>query len=239
MPTYWKKREYLGHTVNFKTHRLSYKHKKKIDYPPDQWLFFKDTHETIIDEETFTLVQELRKNKRRPTRTGKTNMFSGIVRCADCGAKMYYCTTNQYTARQDYFVCSNSRYNSKEACDAHYIRAVVLEEGVLRHLQLVLSCIGQYEDAFRRYLSAKKDAEMKKELSAKRKALQKAESRLTELDKLFKRIYEDMVNGRLSESRFQMLFDDYEREQADLRVTIEQLSKEITEQENQATTLTS
>ena len=147
---------------------------------------------------------------------------------------MYYCTTNQYTARQDYFVCSNSRYNSKEACDAHYIRAVVLEEGVLRHLQLVLSCISQYEDAFRRYLGAKKDAEMKKELAAKRKALQKAENRLTELDKLFKRIYEDMVNERLSESRFQMLSDDYEREQADLRVTIEQLSKEITEQENQA-----
>ena len=232
-----EKREYLGHTVNFKTHRLSYKHKKKIDYPPEQWLIFKDTHEAIIDEETFARVQELRKNKRRPTRTGKTNMFSGIVRCADCGAKMYYCTTNKYTARQDYFICSNSRYNSKEACDAHYIRAVVLEEGVLRHLQLVLSCIGQYEDAFRRYLGAKKDAEMKKKLAVKRKALQKAENRLTELDKLFKRIYEDMVNGRLSESRFQMLSDDYEREQADLRVTIEQLSNEITEQENQATNI--
>ena len=150
---------------------------------------------------------------------------------------MYYCTTNQYTARQDYFVCSNSRYNSKEVCDAYYIRAVVLEEGVLRHLQLVLSCISQYEDVFRQYLGAKKDTEMKKELAAKRKALQRAESRLAELDKLFKRIYEDMVNGRLSESRFQMLSDDYEREQADLRVTIEHLSKEITKQENQATNI--
>ena len=78
---------------------------------------------------------------------------------------------------------------------------------------------------------------MKKELAIKRKALQKAENRFTELDKLFKRIYEDMVNGRLSESRFQMLSDDYEREQADLRVTTEQLSKEITEQENQATNI--
>ena len=78
---------------------------------------------------------------------------------------------------------------------------------------------------------------MKKELLAKRRALQKAENRLTELDKLFKRIYEDMVNGRLTESRFQMLSDDYEREQADLRVMIEKLSKEITEQENQATNI--
>ena len=101
----------------------------------------------------------------------------------------------------------------------------------------MLSCISQYEDSFRLHLGAKKDAEMKKELSAKRKALQKAENRLTELDKLFKRIYEDMVNDRLSESRFQMLSDDYEREQADLRVTIEQLSKEIAGQENQATNI--
>ena len=142
-----------------------------IKYPPEQWLIFKNTHEAIIDEEIFERVQELRKNKRRPTRTGKTNMFSGIVRCADCGARMYYCTTNKYTARQDYFVCSNSRYNSKEACDAHYIRAVVLEEGVLRQLQLVFSCVSQYEDAFRWYRGAKQDAEITKELAAKRKAL--------------------------------------------------------------------
>ena len=164
-------------------------------------------------------------------------MFSGIVRCADCGEKMYYCTTNQFEARQDFFVCSTSRIKGKEICGTHYIRAVVLEEGVLRHMQLVLSCISQYEEAFRRYLGAKKDAEMKKALAAKRKVLQKAENRLTELDKLFKRIYEDMVNGRLTESRFQMLSDDCEREQTDLRVTIEKLSKEITEQENQATNI--
>ena len=230
-----EKQEYLGHTVNFKTQKLSYKSKKKINTPPEQWKIFRDTHEAIIDEDTFIRVQELRRNKRRPTRTGKTNMFSGIVRCADCGEKMYYCTTNQFEARQDFFVCSTSRIKGKEVCGTHYIRAVVLEEGVLRHLQLVLSCISQYEEAFRRYLGAKKDAEMKKELLAKRRALQKAENRLTELDKLFKHIYEDMVNGRLSESRFQMLSDDYEREQAELRVTIEQLSKGITEQENQAT----
>ena len=229
-----EKREYLGHTVNFKTHRLSYKHKKKIDYPPEQGLIFKNTHEAIIDEETFALVQELWKNKRHPTRTGKTTMFSGIVRCADCGEKMYYCTTNQFEARQDYFVCSTSRIKGKEICAPHYIRAVVLEEGVLRQLQLVFSCISQYEDAFRRYLGAKKDAEMKKELATKRKALQKGKNRLTELDKLFKCIDEDMVNGCLSESRFLMLSDDYEREQADFRVTMEKLSKESAEQEKQA-----
>ena len=104
-----EKQEYLGHTVNFKTQKLSYKGKKKINTPPGQWKIFRGTHEAIIDEDTFTRVQELQKNKSRPTRTGKTNMFSGIVRCADCGEKMYYCTTNHFEARQDFFVCSTSR----------------------------------------------------------------------------------------------------------------------------------
>lgn len=102
----------------------------------------------------------------------------------------------------------------------------MLDEGIFRHLHLVISCIGKCEDVFRRFLGAKKSAETKKKLA-------KAEKRLVELDKLFKRFYEDMVNERLSESRFQMLFDDYEREQANLSATINQLNTEISEQESQ------
>ena len=100
-------------------------------------------------------MQEIRKNKRRPTRTGKSNMFSGIARCADCGAKLYYCTSNNYEARQDHFVCSSSRKKGKDACEAHFIRAVVLEEGVLQHMRLVISCVACYEDVFRVALGAR------------------------------------------------------------------------------------
>ena len=123
-----EKQEYLGHMVNFKTRKQSYRSKKKLENPPDQWKIFENTHEAIIDEETFARVQELRKNKRRPTRTGKTNMFSGLVRCADCGEKLYYCTSNSFETRQDHFVCSTSRKKGKEVCDTHFISAVVLEE---------------------------------------------------------------------------------------------------------------
>lgn len=104
-----KKKEYLGHTVNFKTHKKSYKSKKKIDNPESEHMIFENTHEPIIDLDTWERVQELRKNKRRPTRTGKTNMFSGIAYCADCGQKLYYCTTKYFESRQDHFVCSTSR----------------------------------------------------------------------------------------------------------------------------------
>ena len=229
-----EKQEYLGHMVNFRTHRQSYKSKKKIENPQSEWKIFENTHDAIVDEETFYRVQELRKNKRRPARTGKSNMFSGVVRCADCGEKLYYCTSNSFASRQDHFVCSTSRKKGKDVCDTHFIRAVVLEEGTLQHMRMVISCVASYEDAFRKALGAKRNAEAKKELTAKKRTLQKSENRLAELDRLFKRIYEDMVNGKLSEARFQMLSDDYEQEQADLRAKIEMLENEIQNQEDQA-----
>ena len=105
---------------------------------------------------------------------------------------------------------------------------------MLQHMRLVISCVACYEDVFREALGARRSAESKKEIATKRKALQRAENRIAELDKLFKHIYEDMVNEKLSEARFDMLSDDYDREQAELRVKIEQLTKEIAEQEDQA-----
>ena len=223
------KYEYAGHMVNFRTRKQSYKSKKQIDNPPEMWKIFKNTHEAIIDEETFKRVQELRQNKRRPTRTGKTNMFSGIARCAECGEKLYYCTMNNYETRQDHFVCSTSRKKGTDVCESHFIRAAVLEEGTLQNIQLVCLCVSAFEDEFREALGALKSSETKKELDAKNKLLQKSKNRYSELDRLFKRIYEDYVNGNLSETRFQMLSEDYETEQAELKEKIEMLNKEIQE----------
>lgn len=224
-----EKYEYAGHMVNFRTRKQSYKNNKKIANPPEMWKVFRNTHEAIIDEETFERVQELRQNKRRPTKTGKTNMFSGIAKCADCGSKMYYCTMNNYETRQDHFVCSNSRKDPNNPCGSHFIRAVVLEEGTLENIQLVCLCVSAFEDEFKEALGALKSSETKKELDTKRKMLQKAENRCSELDRLFKRVYEDLVNGNLSETRFKMLSDDYETEQTELKEKIELLNKEIQE----------
>ena len=129
--------------------------------------------------------------------------------------------SKNFEDRQDHFVCSTSRKKGKDVCDTHFIRAVVLEEGTLQHMRMVISCVASYKDAFRRALGAKRSAKAKKELSAKKRTLQKSENRLAELDRLFKRIYEDMVGGKLTEARFQMLADDYEQEQAELREKID------------------
>lgn len=226
--------EYCGHTVNFKTHRQSYKIKKTIENPPEQWKIFRNTHEAIVDEETFERVQELRRNKRRPAKTGKTNLFSGVAYCADCGEKMYYCTTQNFEERQDHFVCSTSRKKGKDVCGTHFIRAVVLEKGVLRFLQILLWYISDCESLFREKLGAKRKEDFKKELSAKRRQLTQAQRRIEELDRLFKRIYEDNISGKINDSRFQKLSGDYENEQAELTKKVQTLKQEIVKQQEEA-----
>ena len=226
--------EYLGQTVNFKTHKQSYKVKKTVDNPKEQWRIFPNTHEAIVDVDTFNRVQVLRKNKRRPTRTGKINMFSGIVRCADCREKMYYCTTNNFEKRQDHFVCSTSRIKGKDACETHFIRAIILEQGVLHHLRTVMWLVANYEEKFRAALGAMQKSEMKKALASKKKQVSQIERRIDELDRLFKKVYEDYANQRLSEARYEMLSGDYETEQAELKEKLSALTDEIEQQEEQA-----
>jgi len=231
--TMLEKKEYLGHTVNFKTYKQSYKSKKKLHNPEEKQLIFENTHEAIVDVDTWERVQELRKNKRRPTRTGKTNMFSGIAYCADCGQKLYYCTSKYFESRQDHFVCSTSR-KGKEECSTHFIRATILEQGVLAHLKYVIGTVAGYENQFRKVLGAKQKAEIKKKLSAKKKLLSKSECRIKELDLLFQHIYEDNVSKKISDERFEMLSANYESEQAELKQIIEKLSAEISETEEQS-----
>ena len=226
--------EYCGHTVNFKTHRQSYKIKKTIENPPEQWKIFRNTHEAIVDEETFERVQELRRNKHQTKKTGKTNLFSGVAYCADCGEKMYYCTTQNFEERQDHFVCSTSRKKGKDVCGTHFIRAVVLEKGVLRFLQILLWYISDCESLFREKLGAKRKEDFKKELSAKRRQLTQAQRRIEELDRLFKRIYEDNISGKINDSRFQKLSGDYENEQAELTKKVQTLEQEIVKQQEEA-----
>lgn len=230
-----KKKEYLGHTVNFKTYRESFRNKKKRENPEEKQMVFENTHEAIIEPDVWERVQELRKNKRRPTKTGKVNMFSGIAHCADCGSKMYYCTSNDFEKRQDYFVCSASRKLVDACPDSHYIRAVVLEEMVLMHIQYVVSYVQLYEDSFRATLGATRTKEIQQQLSAKRRKAAQAKKRDEELNLLFQRVYEDHVAGKLTEERFLQLSNGYDAEQRELRELIARLEIEITEQEQQTT----
>ena len=141
--------------------------------------------------------------------------------------RLCFSTRKDFDDTQDYFVCYTSRSKGKEVCSTHYIRAAVLEEGTLKNLQLVCLLVSCFEDEIRESVGTLRATEAKKELSSKKRILQKSENRIAELDRLFKRIYEDNVNGKLSDNRFQILADDYETEQAELKQKVELLKKKI------------
>lgn len=223
--------EYCGHTVNFRSTTRSFKDKTKIDRPKDEWKVFENTHEAIIDEETFALVQELRSHKRRPNRTGEVSMFSGMLYCADCKEKLYYSVTNNYQRENAYFFCSSYRKNT-ENCSAHYIREKVLYGLVLESMRRVLYYVQAFEKDFVQRQFEKSTKEQRKELSKKRRELAKSEKRIAELNVLFQRTYEDNVNGKRSDERYALMSASYENEQKALEEAAERLRTELETDEN-------
>lgn len=241
-PTYWGEQtinkmldriEYAGHTANFKTKKKSYKNKKKIDNPKSEWQIFENTHPAIISQHDFDLVQELRKNKRRIQKCEEVNPFSGMVYCADCGKKMYLCRSTSLTAEQEHLKCSTYA-KRKDECSAHFIRTIVLEELVLSELRKIMTYVREHEEEFVELAIQNSAQKQTAELKAAKKRLAQSEKRISELDKLFTRLYEDNVSGKISDERFEMMSKNYESEQKELRQIIPELSQfiEAREQKN-------
>ena len=225
--------DYLGHTVNFKTHRKSYKQKKKIENDKSEWKIFENTHEPIIDKSTFDIVQKIRANRKRPTKMGEMPMFSGILYCADCGKKLSFHRRANDPDTKHNFVCSNYRSDTHN-CSMHYIRNVVVEQLVLENLREVVSYVKAYEDEFVQMVMDADIKQKSKELAKKKRVLSDKEKRYTQLDGLFQRIYEDNVSGKLSDERFVKLSQGYEAEQKDLQSEIEALRMELSQEKQQS-----
>ena len=228
-----ERREYTGCTVNFKTYTKSLKFKKRMENPKENQRIFEGTQPAIIEMGQWERVQALRENKRRPTKTGKTSIFSGLARCADCGAKLYYCTCNTYKDdSQDHFVCSNYKSNTG-SCQIHYIREVTLYKRVLECIQRTLTYVRLFRDDFIQEMLAQDEASRKAELAQKRKALSGAQKRMEELDKIIQRLYEDSVLGKLSDARYMKLSAQYETEQAEIGRLAKALEQEIESESGQ------
>ena len=228
-----ERQEYTGCTVNFKTYTNSIWDKKTRETPMEKRTIFHGTHPAIIEIEVFDMVQKIRQQRHRRTKTGKSNMFSGLVYCADCKAKMRYCTTSYFEERQDHFVCANYRSNTG-TCSAHFIRAVVLEQMVWEHVQEVIWFILHYEAYFRANMERLHQMQAEEKLHTMRKELAKGEKRIQELDRLFIHLYEDHVAGKVSDERFAMMSRNYEDEQQALKVDVEKLRQEIEAQEQKS-----
>ena len=228
-----ERREYTGCTVNFKTYTKSLKFKKRMENPVENQRVFEDTQPAIIEKGQWERVQELRKNKRRPTKTGRTSMFSGLLYCADCGAKLYFCTCNTYKDdSQNHFVCSNYKSNTG-SCKIHYIREQVLYRIVLETIQRTLSYVRMFRKDFKLEMLAQDEESRKAELAEKQKALSGAKKRMEDLDRIIQHIYEDNVLGKLSDSRYLKLSRQYEKEQAEIEQLAAVLEREIETQAGQ------
>ena len=225
--------EYVGHTVNFKTRKKSYKNKKQVKNPKSEWQIFENTHPAIISQHDFDLVQELRKNKRRIQKCEEVNPFSGMVYCADCGKKMYLCRSTSLTAEQEHLKCSTYA-KRKDECSAHFIRTIVLEELVLSELRKITTYVREHEEEFVELAMQNSAQKQTAELKAAKKRLAQSEKRVLELDKLFTRLYEDNVSGKISDERFEMMSKNYETEQKELRQVVSELTEFIqaSEQKN-------
>ena len=226
-------RQYTGCTVNFKSTILSYKVHKKIENDESKWQIIPNTQETIIDEDTFNRVQELRNSRRRNSATGRTSLFSGLTYCADCGSKLYFCASKSIPEDKEFFRCSAYKDNTG-SCTIHFIRNVVLEQVVLETIQKVAEYISQFEPVFL-YLFAKKHKLSKaKDLKNAKFKLEQSKARVGEIDRVLAKLYEDNALGKITDERFERLSATYEKEQRELADCIIKSKTEITaaEQDN-------
>ena len=225
-------RQYTGCTINFKSSMISYKIHKRLPNDESEWQIIPNTQEAIIDETTWERVQELRKNRRRNTATGRESIFSGLVYCADCGSKLYFCASKSITEKQEFYRCAAYKENTG-TCSIHYIRDIVLRQLVLETIQKVAEFVQGFEPVFV-YLFAKKNAEgREKNIRAMKLKAEQSKKRIAELDKLIERIYTDNVMGKISDERFAIMSANFEAEQKELRESLSNLEQSIIDAETE------
>ncbi len=252
-PYYWRvasiirileKPEYIGHTVNFRTHKQHYKDKSYILLPPEEWVIIENTHEPIVDKETWELAQKLRKTPRRTSKeTGISNPLTGLVYCADCGAKMYnhHNKSGAIHAHKgidpetglypyDYYDCSTynlTMYKDDRKCVGHHINTLSLRAIILDAIRLTSKYAIENKEEFIakvREASQIQQADKAKEF---KQQLDKNKKRYSELDSIIKKLYERLAIGKISEKRFDTLSEEYETEQAELEKVIEDMQAQV------------
>lgn len=212
--------EYTGCTCNFKTYSKSYKLKKRIPNDIEDMCIFPDTQEAIVSQAQCDRVQELRKNKRRPTKAERQGLFSGLLFCPDCGNKLHFATCKSFDGKQDHYVCSSYK-SGRGTCSAHYIREDVLRELVLERIRAVNAYIRQDVEGFQEEWLQCRRSDQERNIREDRKRVEQAKKRLADLDVLLSRLYEDFVLGDLSKERYKKMTADYEAEQERLKLEIE------------------
>ena len=214
-----EQQEYCGDVINFKSYSKSFRNKTRIENPKENWAIFKDVHEPIIDRETWERVQELTKNtkRRKPKNDNvKKSIFTNLLYCGDCGHKLWF-NINQRNPSIRFYSCSNYKGNRGTCESTHYVREDSLEQVVKMELFKLATYLDHDEDAFAELLEHKSNKDSMAERKAAESALAAATARSQELLRLYGRVYEDNVNGKVTDDWFMRLSHKYEVEQEELK----------------------
>lgn len=237
-----KRPEYIGHTVNFRTYKDSYKDKQSKETPKEEWMIFENTHAAIINPETFETAQRCRKTVRRTDSHGEANPLTGLVFCADCGAKLYnhrmpfpttYVNKKGYTCNRppkDVYTCSTYNLTGRrfdKQCTNHQIRTIVLRELALDAIRTVSGYVKSNEVEFVKQVREASSIRQTETAKSHKRQIAKQQKRVLELNTLIRKIYEDNVSGKLTDKRFELLSSDYEQEQSELEQSIVNLQTEL------------
>ena len=227
------KPEYMGHTVNFRSHKQSYKDKTPVMNPKEDWLIFENTHEAVVDKETWELAQKLRKTPRRHDTLGEANPLTGLLFCADCGAKMYNQRTRGSDTKpypSDAYECSTYKLAGQKrsaACRNHHISTKALRELILNTIRTVSTYAISNQDEFMEKVRSASQIKQKEAAKETKRKLNKDKKRIAELDNIIKKLYESFAIGRITDERFDTLLAEYEAEQKNLQASVEEAEQRV------------
>ena len=190
---------------------ILYQIKEKGNNDPSEWVVFENTHEAIIDQKTFEIVQNIRNGRRRLTPMGEMPVLSGMLFCADCGAKLYQVRARGWTHEQEHFVCATYR-KQKGKCTSHQI--------LLVEINRMLAFVRERESEFAELLAKKNERDLNRQFRECSRELEQATQRITKLDSIIQRLYEDNLDGKISDDRFDKMTSAYEQEQKDLQLRV-------------------
>lgn len=225
----------LNAMASIKSFTVSYKVHKTIYKPTEEHQIIPNMQEPIISEEQWLRVQELRQHRRRPTSTGSTSLFSGLVYCPDCGAKLHFCAAKSLKRNQEFWRCSNYK-DGRGTCKIHYIRDVVLEKIVFEAISGLADFVKCHETVFLYMLAKKTNAMRKKEYKRLQQSVEQGTRRIAEIDRLIEKVFEQNATGILSDERFSKMLQSYEKEQkaliqevADSQQTLQETEQKVTD----------
>ena len=224
--------EYCGDVINFKSYSISFKKKKRIPKPKEEWMVFKDVHEPIIDRETFEQVQKrnvsTRRRQPKPQNAIKS-IFSDMLYCADCGSKLWF-HTNTKNPNIHFFSCSNYVNDYRGTCQTrHYVRADAIEEVVTYELQRLADYLKYDQEGFAELLAEKTNKDMLDEQKNAKTQIDQSLARINKIDVLYERLYEDNVSGKVTDSFYMELSHKYENEKEELKKKIFNLKIQLDE----------